>query len=327
VRARQLLGLCALTFLGCAHERVPYAIVSPPRDWNAHPAIVQIDTASTIYALSDVHGGYDRVITLLANNRILEKVPARPEQARWAGGTAVLVVAGDLIDKGPSSVSVLDLFRALETSAGLAGGRVVVTLGNHEAEFLDDPGNDKATTTDGVDGDLAAHGLSGLAVANGSDARGVWLRDRALGVRVGRWFFAHAGDTHGRTVPELEAVLRAAITAHDYDDAEVIGGGSLLESRAWYANDDGMGLRYAHAVGAEHIVFGHQPSALGAQGEIAVGQSGALFRIDCGMSPDIDYSSGRLLRVHEEGGFDIAESLDAEGKAREVWRGAIGPTR
>ena len=288
---------------------------------------MQIDSATTIYALSDVHGGYDRATALLAANRILEKVPARPEQAQWAAGAAVLVVTGDMIDKGPASVSVLDLFRALEASAALAGGRVVVTLGNHEAELLDDPGNDKATASDGVDGDLAAHGLSGLAVANGSDARGVWLRDRALGARVGRWFFAHAGDTHGRTVPELEAVLRAAITTHDYDDVEVIGSASLLESRGWYANDESIGLRYAHAVGAAHIVFGHQPSALGAQGEIAVGQGGALFRIDCGMSPDVDYSSGRLLRVHEEGGFDIAESLDANGKAREVWRGAIGPTR
>jgi hypothetical protein len=312
-----------LTLLACSHERVPYAVVSPARDWNLHPAIAEMDAPPTLFAVSDVHGGYDRLTTLLARNRILETIPVRAEQARWSAGDAVLVVAGDMIDKGPSSVAVLDLFRALEASAALAGGRVVVTLGNHEAEFLDDPGNDKATTNDGVDGDLASHGLTGLAVANGSDARGVWLRERPFGARVGRWFFAHAGDTHGRTIAQLEAVLRSGITAHDYDDAEVIGSASLLESRDWYASDDGIGLRYAHALGAEHIVFGHQPSALGPQGEIAVGQAGALFRIDCGMSPDVDYSSGRLLRVHEAGGFDVAESLDAEGHAREIWRGVV----
>jgi hypothetical protein len=330
VRGRRLLLACGMALVACTHTRVPYAVVSPARDWTQHPAIVEVDSAPTLFALSDVHGGYDRLTALLVHNHILDVVPGRPEQARWSAGAAVLVVAGDMIDKGPSSVAVLDLFRALEASAPSAGGRVVVTLGNHEAEFLDDPGNDKATTSDGVDQDLAAHGLTGLAVANGSDVRGAWLRDRALGVRVGRWFFAHAGDTHGRTVRELEAALRAGITAHDYDDPEVIGGGSLLESRGWYDGDPAMGLRYAHAVSAEHIVFGHQPGALGAQGEIAVGQGGALFRIDCGMSPDVNYSAGRLLRVHEAAGFDIAESLDADGKAHEIWRGPIPapePTR
>ncbi len=322
-RRAPLVGILGLLAIACAHQRTAYTIVAPPRDWSAHPAIVEVAAPDTIYALSDVHGGYDRLVTLLARNHVIEAVPTQPAEVRWTVGTAVLVVTGDMIDKGPSSISVLDFFRALEGSAASAGGRVIVTLGNHEAEFLDDPGNDKATANDGIDRDLGARGQSGLDVASGADIRGVWLRDRALGARVGRWFFAHAGDTHGRSIAQLEAALRVGITAHDYDDPEVIGSGSLLESREWYTGDATIGLRYARALGAEHIVFGHQPSALGATGEIAVGQEGALFRIDCGMSPDVDYSQGHLLRVRSAGGFDVAESLDAEGKAREIWRGAI----
>jgi hypothetical protein len=82
-------------------------------------------------------------------------------------------------------------------------------------------------------------------------------------------------------------------------------------------------LRFA-ALGVTHIVFGHQPSALGATGEIAMGAGGTLFRIDCGMSPDVNYSDGRMMRVHTEGDVDVAESLQPDGSAREIWRSAPG---
>ena len=50
-----------------------------------------------------------------------------------------------------------------------------------------------------------------MALANGSDPRGRWLRERPFGVRVGQWFFSHAGNTGGRIVAALEATLRGAI--------------------------------------------------------------------------------------------------------------------
>ncbi|HEX7601931.1 MAG TPA: metallophosphoesterase, partial [Polyangiaceae bacterium] len=251
---------------------------------------------------------------------IIDAPPSSPAAVHWSAGAAVLVVTGDLMDKGPSSLEAIDLLRALEASAAAAGGRVVVTFGNHEAEFLDDPENDKATKSDGVDQELRAQGLDPLALANGSEPRGVWLRDRPFATRVGRWFFSHAGDTHGRSVAELEAVFRGGVAAHDYDDAEIVGPASLLESRGWYANDATIGARYAQAVGAKHVVFGHQPDALGPAGSIALAQGGALFRIDCGMSPDVNDSAGALLRVRVEAAMDVAESLEPDGTVRELWR-------
>lgn len=67
---------------------------------------------------------------------------------------------GDLIDKGPSSVEVIKLLMALQIAATKTGGRVVVTLGNHEAEFLVDPNNAKASGPAGIDPELAAKGVS-----------------------------------------------------------------------------------------------------------------------------------------------------------------------
>jgi len=311
-------GIAASPAVGCSADR--YEVVSGPRDWAAHPAVVEAAPAATLLAVSDVHGGYDRLAALLARHGAVSGVPVDPSSIQWSAGEAVLVVVGDLFDKGPKGLEVLDALRTLEVGAAAAGGQVIVTLGNHEAEFLADPENDKADGDDGIDAELAARGIDPTEIASGRDPRGRWLRERPFAARVGSWFFAHAGDTHGRSIAELESALRAAIAANDYADAEIVGSDSLLESRDWFG-DPSIGAHSAHAVGAEHVVFGHSPHALGPDGAIAVAQEGALFRIDCGMSPDVDYSEGALLRVRRKDGQETAEALSADGSAHELWSG------
>lgn len=321
MRKSPLVIVAALVLQCGAHQRTPYAVVSAPRDWATAPAVVEVDGSPDIYAMSDVHGGYDRMVALLVANHLIASAPATPQAAVWNAGTAVLVVTGDALDKGPLGLESLEVLRALEPQAAAAGGRVVFTLGNHEGEFLDDPENDKATKSDGVDQEIRARGLTPVGIANGSEPLGKWLRDRPFAARVGAWFFAHAGDTHGRTVPQLEQALRTGVQTHDYDDGEIIGTDSILESRDWYSRDATISSRYAAAVGAKHIVFGHQPDALGPRGDLAVAFGGALFRIDCGMSPDVDDSHGKVLRIRHTGNVDVAESLDPDGHAVEIWRG------
>lgn len=303
------------------HTRVPYTVVSPPRDWTAHPAIVQVTAPPSLYALSDVHGGYDRLVALLVANHLLAALPATPTDAVWSGGTAWLIETGDLMDKGPSSLEAIDLLRALEPQANAAGGGVIVTLGNHEGEFLNDPENSKATATDGVDTEIHARGLTPLALANGSDPRGAWLRDRPFGARVGVWFFSHAGNTSGRTIDQLEHALEDGVRANDYNDPEVIGANSILEARGWYGTDPTAASHAAQALQVRHFVFGHQPDALGPTGAIASAFDGLLFRIDCGMSPDVNYSAGCLLRINHDSTGELVEAVDATGAAKEIWRG------
>jgi hypothetical protein len=315
------LALCVLAATSACgkHAATSYTVVVPPRDWAANPAVVQLDAPpSALYAVSDVHGGYDRLIVLLVRHGLVGETPASPPAARWTGGDALLVVAGDLVDKGPASVAVVDLFRALQPSAQAAGGRVVVLLGNHEAEFLDDPGNGAATRAGGFAADLRAAGIDPVAVASGADPRGVWLRGLPFAARVGTWFFAHGGDTGGRTIADLEAALEASVASTDYHGPEIVGGASILESRNWDQGSSTIGPTYARAVGAEHIVFGHEPHALGPAGSIQQGSKRTLFRIDCGMSPEVNYGQGALLRVRQEFGLDVVESLEADGTVRRL---------
>jgi hypothetical protein len=310
---------------GHATPRAPDA-AAPGRDFAAHPAVAVQPSFTTLYAVSDIHGSYDRLVALLVQKHLVQTAPITPGAAVWAGGDATLVVVGDLIDKGPASLPVVDLLRSLTVSAR---GHVIVTLGNHEAEFLADPLNKKADGKRGINLELDALGLDPVAVASGADARGAWLRTLPFAARVGKWFFAHAGDTGGRSLPELEAVLRAALARTDYADDDIIGDGSLLESKFFWregklgvSDEPAVGAAYAKALEAEHIVFGHSPGALGKRGKIAVAEAGALLRIDCGMSPEVDDSTGRLLRVRHEGADEVAEELSADDTPpRELWRG------
>jgi len=307
----------------CGHERVHYAVTAPARDFVAFPAVVTRPMPPVLYALSDVHGGYDRMVTLLETWGLVAKSPASPAALRWTAGNAILVVVGDLVDKGPRSVDVVDALMALQTSATLAGGDVIVLLGNHEAEYFVDPGNDKTTKGDGFASDLDRRGLSPVDVASGQDPRGLFLRQAPLGAKVGSWFFAHAGRTHGRSLEELEGALSAAILRNDhYEDAELTGPDSILEARDWWG-DGSVAVAGAKALGVAHIVMGHDPNALGVAGSIQVGAGTALLRIDCGLSPGVDYSDGRLLRVRIDGGHEIAEELRPNGNKSEIFNKSI----
>jgi hypothetical protein len=326
VRARAPAGkpgtltwaLFVAAIAACGHTRETYVVVSGPRDWSAHPAIQELGSVpGELYAISDVHGGYDRMVALLTGNHLIAGAPATPGEVAWTGGNATLVVVGDMIDKGPKSLEVVEFFVALQKTATTSGGQVIVTLGNHEAEFLYDPANDKTDKSDGARTEMAQLGVDPIAIASGADPRGQWLRDLPFAARVGRWFFAHAGNTAGRSIADLESALQNAIDLHpDYDSPEIVGGDSILESKSWY---DARAAN-ASALGVDHIVIGHQPTAVGPAGKIAITTDGLLLRIDCGMSPSVGYSAGQLLHVRADAGKDVAESLDPSGVAEVVWR-------
>ena len=318
------LALLVVT-LGCAEAEPPPA--ESPRDWSAHPAIVETDAPAVLYALSDIHGGYDRAVALLVANGLLEGIPSEPSAAVWAGGQATLVVIGDMFDKGPQGLEVIDLLRGLQPTAAAAGGRVVVLMGNHEAEFLADPENDRASKADGINQEIKARGLRPYDVASRADPRGRFLRDLPFAARIGGWFFLHSGDTHGRSLAQLSSAIRDAVDTQGYGAQEIVGPDSLLESIGWFRAGEAVAQQYAQTLGVAHIVFGHDPGGLGVEkSTIARDGGGVAFRIDCGLSPNIDYSDGKLLRVTRTADLETADSLDLLGELAEnktIWSGPL----
>jgi hypothetical protein len=307
------------------------------RDWQRFPAVVRIDTAGEIFAVGDVHGDYDRLVTLLAGARIIDDVPASPEKARWKAGAATVVFTGDLIDKGPKCLAVLACVRALQAAAAAAGGRVVVLAGNHEAEFLADP-----SATKGADfaGQLSEAGLSPAEVAACRGDLGEYLCSLPFAARVGDWFFSHAGNTAGRTLDHLAADIQKGFDHEGFGAPQLIGDDSLLEARigakgksgrSWYdagaPRIDAARLLsgYAGALEVRHIVEGHHhgeaqfpDGAIRRVGEMYQWR-GRLFLIDTGMSRGVGDSAGAVL--HISAGSQQAAAICPDGRATAIWDG------
>jgi len=307
------------------------------RDWDKHPAIVELETDHDIYALGDVHGDYDRLVQLLAAAKLIADEPGQPEAVRWRAGQGVLVCTGDLIDKGDQSVRVLQLFRALQVEAARAGGRVLVTMGNHEAEFLARPtGNKKAAE---FVKDLRAHGVEPKDVAAGTDALGLgaFLRGLPFAVRVNDWFFSHAGNTHGQTLARLKEELEQGVAARGFAAAVLLDDNSLLEARLhpqpWWERDGepaDAGPRrlrdQVRALGVKHLVLGHQADKVtfadGSHrkaGQMFEKYDGLVFLIDVGMSRAVGFSTGALLHIQQGKRETRASAIDATGKSRALW--------
>jgi len=86
--------------------------------------------AERIVAIGDIHGAYDALTTTLQVAGVID------DSLAWSGGRTHLVSTGDLLDRGPDSRLVMDLFMRLEYEARVAGGRVHLVLGNHEVMNL-----------------------------------------------------------------------------------------------------------------------------------------------------------------------------------------------
>ena len=294
-----------------------------PRDWDAHPAVVTRDTSLELVALGDVHGAYDRLIALLQAGGLIAPDPGSRVAYRWSGADRVLVCTGDVIDKGDRALLVIDLLIALAPQAMAAGGQLIVTMGNHEAEFLADPTSDKVA--DFVK-ELRLRGLDPRLVAAGDSPYGVWLRDLPIAARINGWFFSHGGRSGGRTVPGIAEDFRAAVSANNWSSPVLIGEDSILEARTWWSSADmpkSLLATWLVALGAKHFVFGHDPSALGNNGRIDSDKDTMLVLVDVGMSPAIDYSPGELLFITRgltaNGMQDVATRFTAAGKRTKLF--------
>jgi hypothetical protein len=307
---------------------------TPPRNWGRCPAVVTLETPEIVYALGDTHGDYDRLVKLLVAGKLIADAPASPEQVTWSGGKSILVVTGDMIDKWDQSLAVIALMRALTSSAASQGGRVVISTGNHEAEFLGDPKGDK---TKEFRKELKAAGIDPKEVANGTDSEGIgkFLLCLPFASRVNGWFFAHAGSTKGRTLEQLGRDLQKGVDEDGYGAKVLLGNKGLLEARMkppWWEKpgDEPIEsisrlLGYADALGAKHIVFGHQPGSYtfndgsSRKKGTMFDFKGLAFLIDMGMSRGVDYSKGGLLRIEDEGVPERATVIFADGSQEQLW--------
>lgn len=221
---------------------------------------------TAIYAIGDVHGCLDELKA--AERRICA------DAARLPVGRRIILLLGDLVDRGPRSADVLDHL----VSPPPDGFERLALCGNHDQTFLDfivDPqanmgwlefGGEETLESYGIDlAHIRRKGMAGLdnsLQATIPETHVDFLRRLPVSVRFGEVLFVHAGIRPG--VP---------LDAQDDDDFMWI-------REPFLSTDNGLGIV---------VVHGHTPV------EAPVFAAGRIG-IDTGA-----YATGRLtvLRIHD----------------------------
>jgi len=166
----------------------PLVAALDPNAWiecnGSTPEPVAAATARVVAAVSDVHGHFNHLAALLQRSGV---VNARLD---WSFGANHLVVAGDIVDKGPQITRSLWLVKKLERQAAEAGGRVHYLLGNHE--YLALAGTSRINDRKYIEltGSL---GIRYADLFSNATELGRWIREHGVVVRVNDTLFVHAG--------------------------------------------------------------------------------------------------------------------------------------
>jgi hypothetical protein len=315
---------------------------SASRDWKQYPAVIQVNTSEDVFAIGDSHADPERLTGVLLAAGLIPAVPSAPDQVKWAGGKAVLVVVGDMIDKWTESLQVIALLRALQSSAASHGGHVIITMGNHEGEFLGEPLGKK---TSEFSAELKTAGLNPTDVGDCKGDVGEFLCTLPIGVQVNDWFFSHAGNTNNQSIADLSAAIEKGFAKDGFATEELVGDNSILEARLnkkgpgglpWFqegsdkTDPQKVLAKYAKKLGVHHLVQGHQygrvkfPDGKNRDEETFFQRYGLLFLIDSGMSQGIEDSSstGGALRIRDS---MKAVIICANGTQKTLWDKKTAP--
>ena len=116
---------------------------------------------------------------------------------KWAGGKSVLVITGDLIDKGSDSLGLLRCCGSSRVTPQAVDGQVIISMGNYEGQnfWLSHRKENKGLCRGTERGRARS-----TDVANCNGDLGQFLCNLPMAVRVNNWFFSHGGNTKNRTI-------------------------------------------------------------------------------------------------------------------------------
>lgn len=176
-------------------------------------------TSRRLVTTSDPHGHLDSFRAALASAGVVN------DHGDWAAGDARLYVLGDLLDRGPDGVGVVDLVMRLQAEAEEATGEVVSLLGNHEVlalgmrlfgdrEVSDDPSRSFFRSW------LRNGGLRDDQERL-TDAQVAWLLERPAMVLVDDHLLVHSDTleyvTWGDTIEEVNASVSSVVAGDDFE--------------------------------------------------------------------------------------------------------------
>ncbi|MEO7909341.1 MAG: metallophosphoesterase [Roseiflexaceae bacterium] len=207
-----------------------------------------------IFVIGDVHGQFERLLGLLLNVGLVGSTMT------WIGADASLWFIGDLFDRGPDSIDVVDLVMRLQSEATKVGGHVGVVLGNHEVMIL---------TAQRFGGHFLSewewNGGSKADLARLTPQHLAWIAQLPAMAHVGELLLLHADATfytnYGRSVAQVNQALRLVLQSH-----HAAAWNRLLElfcERRAFADTRADGAARAQQLlstfGGRRLLHGHTP--------------------------------------------------------------------
>lgn len=241
-----------------------------------------------IFVLGDPHGQFDRVVALLREAGLIDA------DLGWSGGDATLWCLGDLCDRGPNGIGVIDLFMRLEREAPASGGAVKLLLGNHDALLLSACRLGEAKTT-GLGGTFIADWLRNGGLWEDlnrlNTGHVAWLSRLPAMARHGDWLLVHADAPlyleYGRTIDEVNrrfATLLAGGAAAAWDHLLDV----FSVHRAFSEhnpNGPALAAEMLRVYGGQRLLHGHTPI------------SGLTGQADGEVTEPLVYNGGRCVDV------------------------------
>jgi len=223
------------------------------------------------YAVGDVHGCLDQLREALRRAGFLDATD------QWLAGSTRLWFLGDLTDRGPDGIGVIELVMSLQRQAAEVGGEVGCLLGNHELMLL------TAHLSSGrrlrlLDADRAGdpHTLfrerwlgNGGKSADSlriNETHLAWIAQLPAMAMVGEHLLMHADALgyreYGESIEEVNAAVGAVLAdAHGLEELDRLT--HVLTKRFAFASDDGETAReFLRAFGGRQVVHGHSPVPL-----------------------------------------------------------------
>lgn len=230
-----------------------------------------VDPSDSVAVVGDVHGCVAPLREALYRAGFID------ERERWIGEEARLWFLGDLTDRGPDGVGVLDLVMSLQAQAADHGGEVGCLLGNHELMLLAAhlPGGRRLRLVPD-DGEDDAHLLfrerwfgNGGQSSDSSrltDEHLRWIAQRPTMAHVGEHLLVHADTVGYLEFGESAEAVNASIAqllSDPVDVEEIDRLTHLMTKRFAFASDDGMAAReFLRVFGGRQVVHGHSPIPL-----------------------------------------------------------------
>ncbi len=202
-----------------------------------------------------MHGHLDRLVEVLVRAAILD------DDARWIAGSGTLWFIGDLVDRGPDGVGVIELVMRLEGEAAEAGGHVGCLLGNHEVMLLAAKRFQKHPQGASFGEAWLRNGGAVSDLARLTADHELWLCQLPAMAIAGDALLVHSDTTaylrYGSTTEAVNLAMSEVLRSNDpegwgllFDD---LAARRVFERRPKEAN------RFLKTFGGQVIVHGHTP--------------------------------------------------------------------